>query len=301
MKTNMELITEQRNPRTIDIDRYSTLEVVKLINAEDKLVAEAVERELPAIAAAVDKIAARVRRGGRLFYIGSGTSGRLGVLDASECPPTYGVSPELVQAIIAGGYDACYRAVEASEDSPEQGALDIQARGFTEKDTLVGIAASGRTPYTIGAIEEAKRLGALTIAITCNPESPITRAADISIVPVVGPEVIAGSTRMKAGTAQKMVLNLLSTTLMIKLGLVYSNLMSNLQLKNEKLRRRAVRILVSEFGMEQQAAETLLEDSGLDLKAAIVMLKAHVNREQAKQMLQSHGGSVRRVLDELGL
>lgn len=297
----MELITEQRNPRTIDIDRYSTLEVVKLINAEDKLVAEAVERELPAIAAAVDKIAARVRRGGRLFYIGSGTSGRLGVLDASECPPTYGVSPELVQAIIAGGYDACYRAVEASEDSPEQGALDIQARGFTEKDTLVGIAASGRTPYTIGAIEEAKRLGALTIAITCNPESPITRAADISIVPVVGPEVIAGSTRMKAGTAQKMVLNLLSTTLMIKLGLVYSNLMSNLQLKNEKLRRRAVRILVSEFGMEQQAAETLLEDSGLDLKAAIVMLKAHVNREQAKQMLQSHGGSVRRVLDELGL
>src|ERR1041385_881230 len=210
-------LTEQENPRTEKITSLSTEDVVRLMNDEDARVAEAVREVIPDVAQAVDRIADRIQNGGRLFYIGTGTSGRLGVLDASECPPTFGVSPEMVQAVIAGGYDACYRAVEASEDDAAAGARDLEQRGLTDADALVGIAASGRTPYTVGAVEYARRLGALTVAITCVPESAIAKAAEIPIVALVGPEVIAGSTRLKAGTAQKLILNMLSTATMIKL------------------------------------------------------------------------------------
>ncbi|HYN84919.1 MAG TPA: N-acetylmuramic acid 6-phosphate etherase [Pyrinomonadaceae bacterium] len=213
-------VTEQENPRTRDIGQLPTLDVVRLMNDEDTHVADAVRRVLPEVAGAVERIVARLKDGGRLFYVGTGTSGRLGVLDASECPPTFGVSPELVQGVIAGGYEACHRATEASEDDAGAGARDLDARGFAAGDVLVGIAASGRTPYTVGALEHARALGAFTIALTCAPASPVTRAAEVSIVPVVGPEVIAGSTRLKAGTAQKLVLNMLSTATMIRLGYV---------------------------------------------------------------------------------
>src|SRR5438552_17941063 len=218
-------VTEQENPRTANISSLSPNEIVQLMNAEDALVAGAVASVLSNVARAVEGIVNRLRAGGRLFYIGTGTSGRLGVLDASECPPTFGVSPDLVQAVIAGGYDACYRAVEASEDDATASARDLEQRGFTRTDALVGIAASGRTPYTVGAIEHARRIGALTIAITSVPGSEIVNAAEISIVPLVGPEVIAGSTRLKAGTAQKLILNMLSTATMIRLGYVTGNRM----------------------------------------------------------------------------
>jgi len=241
-------LTEQENSRTAQISSLPTAEVLRLINEEDARVAEAVAQVLPEIARAVEEIVVRLDQGGRLFYIGTGTSGRLGVLDASECPPTFGVSPDLVQGIIAGGYEACYRAVEASEDDAAAGANDLEARGFTKQDALVGIAASGRTPYTVGAVEYARRLGAFTVALTSAPGSLITQAAEISIVPVVGPEVIAGSTRMKAGTAQKLVLNMLSTAVMVRRGRVFSHWMVNLQVKNQKLRKRAEAILVQAAG-----------------------------------------------------
>jgi len=220
-------LTEQENLRTAQISSLPTEEILRLMNEEDALVARAVALVLPQVRQAVEEVVKRIQNGGRLFYIGTGTSGRLGVLDASECPPTFGISPDLVQAIIAGGYEACYRAVEASEDDEEGGRLDLQQRGFTKADALVGIAASGRTPYTVGAVRYASHLGALTIAITCVPGSAITHAAEISIVPVVGPEVIAGSTRLKAGTAQKLVLNMISTATMIRLGYVTGNRMTN--------------------------------------------------------------------------
>src|SRR5882724_8890313 len=218
-------ITEQENPRTKNLSALSTADILRLINEEDALVAEAVSKVLPDVSKAVEMTVRVLSSGGRLFYIGTGTSGRLGVLDAAECPPTFGVAADRVQAIIAGGYDACYRAVEASEDDAAAGGNDLRQRGFTKDDALVGIAASGRTPYTVGAVSYARELGAFTVALTCVPESPITRAAEISIVPVVGPEVIAGSTRLKAGTAQKMVLNMLSTATLVKLGYVTGNRM----------------------------------------------------------------------------
>ncbi|MFN7930715.1 MAG: N-acetylmuramic acid 6-phosphate etherase, partial [Blastocatellia bacterium] len=221
--------TEQPNPNTTEIDRLSTLDALRIINAEDKKVAVAIEQVLPAIATAVDGIVARLARGGRLFYVGTGTSGRLGILDASECPPTFGVSPELVQGVIAGGYDACYKAVEASEDDRAAGATDLQARGVTGNDVVVGIAASGRTPYTIGAVEYARQLGALTLCITCNAGTALAAAVEIPLEPIVGPEVIAGSTRLKSGTAQKLVLNMLSTMTMVRLGYVTGNRMANMQ------------------------------------------------------------------------
>ncbi|HLL73811.1 MAG TPA: N-acetylmuramic acid 6-phosphate etherase, partial [Pyrinomonadaceae bacterium] len=229
-------ITEAENPRTADISSLATEEIVRLMNEEDACVPAAVGRVLPEVARAVDGIAARLREGGRLFYVGTGTSGRLGVLDASECPPTFGVPPELVQGIIAGGYDALHRATEASEDDRGAGARDLEERGVTGRDAVVGIAASGRTPYTVGAVEHARRLGAFTAAVTCAPGSPVTRAVDVAIVPVVGPEVVAGSTRLKAGTAQKLVLNMLSTATMIRLGYVTGNRMTNMLPRNEKLR-----------------------------------------------------------------
>src|SRR5438034_1602999 len=278
-------VTEEENPRTTNLSSQSSLEIVSVMNSEDEGVAIAVRAVLPDVARAVDGIVERLRAGGRLFYIGTGTSGRLGVLDAAECPPTFGVPPELVQAVIAGGYEACHRAVEASEDDAHAGAHDLEQRGFTRADVVVGIAASGRTPYTVGAVEYARQLGALTIAITCAPESAIAKAAEIAIVPVVGPEVIAGSTRLKAGTAQKLVLNMLSTAAMIRLGYVTGNRMTNVQTRNVKLRARAERILAAEAGLDSPSAAAALDAAGGDLRVALVMSKTGRGRETAETAL----------------
>jgi len=266
-------ITEQDNPQTRNLSSLSAAEIVLKMNQEDSLVAAAVARELPAIAKAVEEIVRRLTSSGRLFYIGTGTSGRLGVLDAAECPPTFGVSPELVQAIIAGGYEACYRAVEASEDDTEAGRSDLEARGFIKADVLVGIAASGRTPYTVGAVSYARSIGAFTVAITCVPDSAITEAAELSIVPVVGPEVVTGSTRLKAGTAQKMVLNMLSTAALVRLGYVSGNRMSNLRARNSKLHARALRILMAETGVDEAAAAVALEAAEGETSAALAIIR----------------------------
>lgn len=264
-------ITEQENKNTAAIDKVSTLDALRLINDEDKIVALAIEQVLAEIAEATDKIVERLQNGGRLFYIGTGTSGRLGVLDASEIPPTYGVSYDLVQGIIAGGYDALHKATEASEDNAEAGIEDLKARGLTANDAVVGIAASGRTPYTIGAVEYARSIGCFTVAIACNPESAITKAVDIAIVPVVGPEAITGSTRMKAGTAQKLVLNMISTVAMIRLGYVHGNRMTNVRASNEKLKDRAVRILMAETGIDEKAALHLLQQTNFAVDKAITL------------------------------
>ncbi|HET9529577.1 MAG TPA: N-acetylmuramic acid 6-phosphate etherase [Blastocatellia bacterium] len=296
----MRPITEQANPRTRDIDRRTTIEIVTLINQEDQTVAQSVSRVLDSVAAAVDIIVGRINSGGHLYYVGTGTSGRLGVLDASECPPTFGVSPDLVRGIIAGGYPALHSAVEAAEDDPDQAARDLQEAGASASDAVVGISASGNTPYTMGAIEYACRIGAASIAVTCNPDSRMASIADVSIAPVVGPEVIAGSSRMKAGTAQKMVLNMLSTATMIRLGLVYGNLMSNLRASNEKLRRRACAILAEEVGISAEQAAQAFEAAGNDLRLALLMTRASLSRAEAGRLLQAHGGSVRRALDSLG-
>ncbi len=266
-------ITEQENPRSENLSSLSAAEIVSLMNEEDATVATAVKSVLGEVAKAVEEIVERLKNGGRLFYIGTGTSGRLGVLDASECPPTFGVSPELVQGVIAGGYDACHRAVEASEDDAGASRVDIEQRGFNSRDVLVGIAASGRTPYTVGAVSHARSLGAFTVGLTCVPGSPITQAAELSIVPVVGPEVVTGSSRLKAGTAQKMVLNMLSTATMVRLGYVTGNRMSHLKAGNTKLRERAVRIVTAETGVDHQRAVKALEDHGWVVTDAIKALK----------------------------
>ncbi|HSE38651.1 MAG TPA: N-acetylmuramic acid 6-phosphate etherase [Blastocatellia bacterium] len=293
----MKAVTEETNPNTRDIDRRSTLEIVRLINQEDKTVAGAVSRVLENIAEAVDVIVERLASEGRLFYVGTGTSGRLGVLDASECPPTFGVSPTLFQGIIAGGYDALHRSVEAAEDDPKQAERDLESSGVSARDVVVGISASGNTPYTLGAVEFARKLGAATVAITCNPASRMAAAAAVSIAPLVGPEVIAGSSRMKAGTAQKMVLNMLSTATMIRLGLVYSNLMSNLRATNEKLRRRARDILAEEADISAEEAARVFEAANEDLRVALLMTRKGFSRDDAHRFLESHRGSLRRALD----
>ncbi|HEY3581750.1 MAG TPA: N-acetylmuramic acid 6-phosphate etherase [Pyrinomonadaceae bacterium] len=266
-------ITEQENPRSKNLSSQSAREIVALMNAEDATVAAAVERVLDEVARAVEETVARLRKGGRLFYVGTGTSGRLGVLDASECPPTFGVSPELVQGVIAGGYDACYRAVEASEDDENAGGTDLQQRDLADKDVVVGIAASGKTPYTVGAVKYARSVGAFAVALTCVPDSPITRVAELSIVPVVGPEVLTGSSRLKAGTAQKMVLNMISTATMVGLGYVSGNRMSNLQARNTKLRERAVRIVAAETGRSEADAVSALEANGWKVPDAVAWVK----------------------------
>ena len=266
-------VTEQENPNTWNLSSLAPLEIVQKMNQEDALVAGAVAKELAAIAQAVDAIVTRLKNSGRLFYIGTGTSGRLGVLDAAECPPTFGVSPDLVQAIIAGGYEACYRAVEASEDDEGAGRADLEARSFRKADVLVGIAASGRTPYTIGAVAYARKLGALTIALTCVPASAITAAAEVSIVPVVGPEVVTGSTRLKAGTAQKLVLNMISTAVLTRLGYVSGNRMSHLRARNSKLHARALRILMAETGVDENTAQSALEAAHGDTSAALKIIR----------------------------
>jgi N-acetylmuramic acid 6-phosphate etherase len=292
-------ITEQENPRTRGIADLPTTEVVRLLNEEDARVAEAVRLVLPEVALAVDGIAERLGAGGRLFYVGAGTSGRLGVLDASECPPTFGVPPDLVQGIIAGGYEALYRAVEASEDDREAGARDAEARGVTGGDALVGLAASGRTPYTIGAVEYARSLGAFTVAVTCVPGSEITRAAELAVVPVVGPEALTGSTRLKAGTAQKMVLNMFSTGAMIRLGYVTGNRMTNLLPRNSKLRDRSARIFCAETGADEATARRALEAAGGDLRVALVMHRTGAARQPAVSALEASRWVVGRAVESL--
>jgi N-acetylmuramic acid 6-phosphate etherase len=291
--------TEQENPLTAEIDKLPTIEAIRLINDEDKRVAEAVEKVLPEIAASVDKIVERLKNGGRLFYVGTGTSGRLGVLDASEIPPTFGVSYDLVQGIMAGGYDALYKASEASEDDKEAGKTDLQHRGVTEKDAVVGIAASGRTPYTIGAVEFARSLGCFTACIACVPSSELTKTAEIAIVPVVGAEAITGSSRMKAGTAQKMVLNMISTAAMIRLGFVKGNRMTNVKSSNVKLKERSLRILMAETGLDKQSAQIKFEEANNDLRVAIVMQKANVSRTAAENALTANDFMIEKAIESL--
>ena len=292
-------ITEQENPATRNIDSASALEAARLINNEDKLVALAVEKVLPETAAAIDRIVERLRNGGRLFYVGTGTSGRLGVLDASECPPTFGVAPDLVQGVIAGGYDALYKAVEASEDDKEAGKTDLQTRGLTEKDAVVGIAASGRTPYTIGAVEYARALGCFTACVACVPDSPLTKAAEIAIVAVVGAEAITGSSRMKSGTAQKMILNTISTCAMIRLGYVKGNRMTNVKSSNVKLKERSLRILMAETDLNETSAKNLITEAGGDLRVALVMHGAKVNQETARTVLSENDFVVEKTIEFL--
>jgi N-acetylmuramic acid 6-phosphate etherase len=291
-----KLLTEQSNPASASLDVLPTEEVLRIINAEDALVAAAVEREIPAIARAVDAIVAAIEKGGRLFYIGAGTSGRLGVLDASEIPPTFNASPAMVQGIMAGGEAALSRATETTEDDPSIGVRDLIARGFTAGDVLVGIAASGRTPYVLGAIAEARRMGAATIGISCTPESELARAVDIAITPLVGPEVVAGSTRMKAGTAQNLVMNMLSTGACVLLGYVYGNLMVNVQPKNRKLADRARRIIAQAAGVSSERAGELLQESGLSVRTAVVMAKAGIGREEAERRLAAARGRISKAL-----
>jgi len=289
------LLTESRNPATEGIDRLSTLEMLTAINREDQTVALAVERELAAIARAVDAIAERFGRGGRLFYIGAGTSGRLGVLDASECPPTFSVAPDLVQGVIAGGDRALRLSSEHSEDSAAEGASDVKGLGLGEHDTLVGIAASGRTPYVLGAMAYAKELGALTVGLSCVPGSEVALAAEIAITPATGAEVITGSTRMKAGTATKLVLNMLSTGVMIRTGAVYGNLMVNVRPTNAKLVDRAHRIIMAATGCDLARATVLLVAGG-SVKTAIVMERLGVEAEVAEARLAEAGGRLGVVL-----
>lgn len=295
-----DLETEQPNPSSCGIDARSTEEILRIMNAEDQKVAPAVGAEIPRIARAVDIIVDRLSRGGRLFYLGAGTSGRLGALDAAECPPTFRVPPDLVQAVIAGGEKALTRSTEASEDDPEGGVRDLTARGFCASDVLVGIAASGRTPYVLGAVEWARRLGAATIGVTSNPGSPLAGLVDIAIVPLTGPEIIAGSTRLKAGTAAKLVLNMLSTATMIRLGHVYGNLMVNVQPTNVKLRARARRILRQAAGVSEEEADRLLAAAGDSVKLAIVMARTGLCRAEAERRLAEAGGRVSAALQESG-
>jgi N-acetylmuramic acid 6-phosphate etherase len=291
------LKTEQRNPRTRGLDRNSTLGILRLLNGEDARVALAVRRELPKIARAVDAIVKSFRSGGRLFYVGAGTSGRLAVLDAAECPPTFGTSPKMVQALIAGGSQAVQGAVEGAEDSAKNGARDLRKAGVKRGDLVVGLAASGTTPYVIGAMQFARKHGAVTVGVTSNSQSPLARAADIAIAPVTGPEAISGSTRLKAGTAQKMVLNLLSTASMVRLGRVYENWMVYVALTNQKLRQRGARILQEASGATVSTVEQVLRQSQHNLPVALVMLKTGANAREARQRLQQSGGNVRQALE----
>lgn len=292
------LETEKRNPATDAIDRMNALEIARVMNAEDATVAGAVARELPRIAEAIEGIAARLRQGGRLLYTGAGTSGRLGVLDASECPPTFNTPPELVVGWIAGGPEALTRSIEGAEDSADMGRANAARLGISAADALVGIAASGRTPYVLGAVAHAKERGALTVGLACNRDTPLERAVEIAIAPVVGPEVIGGSTRLKAGTAQKMVLNMLSTGTMILLGKTYGNLMVDVQPTNAKLRRRAVAIVAQATGLPEAEAAALVRASGDEVKTAIVAALAGIDPAAARARLAAVGGVVRAALEE---
>ncbi len=291
--------TETDNPASRYIDKLSTNEIVSLINAEDAKVAAAVQAALPQVAQAVDTIVQALSAGGRLFYMGAGTSGRLGVLDAVECVPTFSAPPDLVISIIAGGDAALTKAVEGAEDDPLQARRDMQARGLTAADVVCGIAASGRTPYVVGALSYARELGAATIALACNPGSAIGALAAVSISVDLGPEVISGSTRMKAGSAQKMILNMLSTATMIRLGKVYGNLMVDVKVTNEKLAQRANRLVRQITGVDEDSAERLLGQANNEVKTAVVMQMRHMDAESARKMLIQSGGRLRQVIGEI--
>lgn len=286
------MITETRNPASVEIDQLSTLEMLRVINQEDQQVALAVSQLLPEITRAVDAIAAAFGKGGRLVYIGAGTSGRLGILDASECPPTYGVSAEQVVGLIAGGHKAILQAVENAEDDAELGAQDLKNIQFCANDVLVGIAASGRTPYVLGAMAHARAVGATVCSISCNPGSPLAQAADISMVAVVGPEIVTGSSRMKAGTAQKLILNMLSTGAMIRTGKVYGNLMVDVEATNAKLVERQKRIVMEATDCERAVAERALVQADNHCKTAIVMILAGLTADEARTRLQSSNGFI---------
>jgi N-acetylmuramic acid 6-phosphate etherase len=290
--------TERRNAASKNLDRMTAGEIVHLMNREDRKVAVAVGRENAAIARAVDAIVEGIRNGGRLIYVGAGSSGRMGMLDAAECPPTFGTSPKLVQALIAGGRRAITEAVEGAEDSARNGERDLRAKKLTRRDVVVGIAASGTTPYVLGALKYAKKRGAMTVAVTSNLRMPVGRIAEIVIAPEVGPEVLTGSTRLKAGTSQKMVLNMLSTAVMARLGHAYENLMIDMVLTNEKVAERALRILVEASGKSVSAAEHALRAAGHDMRVALVMLKRGVDVWEAKKRLKAAGGNLRRALGE---
>ena len=290
--------TEQRNPRTRGLDAKPTLEILRAIHREDLKVARAVAPALPAIARAVDAISQALQSGGRLFYVGAGTSGRLATLDAAEIPPTFGTPSRMVQAVIAGGRRALTNAVEGAEDSREQGIRDLTARGVGRKDVVVGIAASGSTPYVLGAIEFARKRGAITVGVTSNPRTPITRLAAISIVVETGPEAITGSTRMKAGTAQKMVLNMLSTAAMVRMGRVYDNWMIGVALTNQKLRARGLRILAEASGATVAEATRALRQSGHDMPIELVILKSGGTAREARHRLREAAGNIRNALNE---
>lgn len=296
LQTLSTLITEQRNPNSINVDSLSALEIVQLMNEEDKQVPLAIEKCLPQIAQAVECIVAAFQQGGRLVYIGAGTSGRLGVLDASECPPTFGVSPAMVKGIIAGGERALRHPIEGAEDSKSQAVVDLQTIQFSSKDVLVGIAASGRTPYVIGALEYAKSLGSVTVSIASNPNSAMANIVDIAIDTVVGPEVLTGSSRLKSGTAQKLVLNMLTTASMILMGKCYQNLMVDVQASNEKLKARAIRIVMQATDCGKALAEETLKQADQNAKLAIMMILSGLERAQAEALLEKHQGKLQLAL-----
>lgn len=296
LQTLSTLITEQRNPNSMHVDSLSALEIVQLMNKEDKQVPLAIEKCLPQIAQAVECIVAAFQQGGRLVYIGAGTSGRLGVLDASECPPTFGVSPEMVKGIIAGGERALRHPIEGAEDSKTHAVVDLQTIQFSSKDVLVGIAASGRTPYVIGALEYAKSLGSVTVSIASNPNSAMANIVDIAIDTVVGPEVLTGSSRLKSGTAQKLVLNMLTTASMILMGKCYQNLMVDVQASNEKLKARAIRIVMQATDCDKALAEETLKQAEQNAKLAIMMILSGLDRSQAEALLEKHQGKLQLAL-----
>ncbi|TGQ38453.1 N-acetylmuramic acid 6-phosphate etherase [Mesorhizobium sp. M00.F.Ca.ET.216.01.1.1] len=292
------LVSEGRNPRTMDIDLLPTIDILRKINDEDKGVPAAVEKVIPAIAAAVDRIVSAFQKGARLVYLGAGTSGRLGVLDASECPPTFGVPADMVVGLIAGGDDALVRSAEGAEDDPKQGAKALQDIKLTADDVVVGIAVSGRTPYVIGGLTYARQVGATTVALSCNPRSTIAGIADIAISPVVGPEVLTGSTRLKSGTAQKLVLNMLTTASMIRIGKSYQNLMVDLNPSNKKLVARAVKIVMQTTGCTARQARQAIDQTGNDVKLAILVTITGMGVEEARKALGSAGGFLRKAMGE---
>lgn len=295
-----KLLTEQSNPESRELDQCSTLQLLQTMNAADAQVAEAVQREIPRIAAAVDAIAAALEAGGSLTYLGAGTSGRLGVLDAAECPPTFGVPPSLVRGIMAGGNGALTQSLEGVEDDPVAGAQDLAGSGFGKGDVLVGITASGRTPYVLGAVGKARELGGITCGICCVPNSELSRLVQYQIEPIPGPEILTGSTRLRAGTATKLVLNMISTAVMVKLGHVYGNLMVNVQPTNRKLEDRARRIIQEATGVSYQQAAELLDRSGRTVRTAIVMQKKGISREAAETLLVRANGRIREALKAIG-
>lgn len=300
MQVNLSALeTEQRNKNSENIDTMETEDILRVINREDKKVAGVVEGVIPQITKVVDEACRRIQRGGRIFYIGAGTSGRLGVLDASECPPTYGVEPTLVQGIIAGGPQALVRSQEGAEDDMEQAGRDLKARGLNGSDTVVGLAASGRTPYVVGGLEYAGKIGAFTAAISCVRGAEISRHAEVPIEAVVGPEVVTGSTRMKSGTAQKLILNMISTAVMIHCGKVYRNLMVDVQPTNAKLVERARRIISESSGCGYEKAAALLEASGRNVKVAICMALTGLSKEKCAEILAGNGGNISRAIRSL--